>query len=206
MKIDQLIELDPNERILMVVKRHWSGLIPTIFSATVIFIAGLAGVFALSRFRDSVEQIVSLPIAILGLLVLVAFLLFVMGISVWVYTHNMMVVTNEKVVQLLYFSLFNRQISRLILQDIQDVTYRQTGILSRFFKYGTLHMETAGEAANFDFPYAVNPHEVSQRIGAMCEELRRLPVQDAQQSTTQQQPQNSPANNAQPNQNQNQTQ
>lgn len=199
MTLDGLLELDPNERVLMIVKRHWAGLIPTIFSVVVVFAVGLVGAFLLSSFRDRIEQFVALPLATGALLTLVVFILFVLGVSFWVYTHNLLIVTNEKVVQVLYFSPFNRQISRIILQDIQDVTYQQIGVGSRIFKYGAIRIETAGEAAHFEFPYAANPHEVSQNIGAMCEELRRTPAQSVQQYTNQQQP---PSNNDQQNQNQ----
>ena len=85
-------------------------------------------------------------------------------IGTWVYKQYRLVVTNENIIQVLQFGLFNQQVSQLNLAKIQDVTVDQAGILPAFFGYGTLDIETAGEQSNFRFKYTTDPNTIAKII------------------------------------------
>ena len=94
-----------------------------------------------------------------------------------VYQSNQLVVTNENIIQVLQFSLFNRQVSQLNLAKIQDVSVDQVGLVQLYFGYGTIEIETAGEAANFKFPYAEDPNRIAKMIIEAHEDyIRRHPA------------------------------
>ena len=94
-----------------------------------------------------------------------------------VYKSNHLVVTNENIIQVLQFSLFNRQVSQLNLAKIQDVSVDQVGLVQAYFGYGTIEIETAGEASNFKFAYAENPTRVAKIIIEAHEDyIRRHPA------------------------------
>ena len=64
-----------------------------------------------------------------------------------------------------YFTyLFTRQVSQLNLAKVQDVSADQIGVFAHMFNYGTLEVETAGEAANFKFLYTPDAGRVSKLI------------------------------------------
>ncbi len=93
------------------------------------------------------------------------------------YKSNQLVVTNENIIQVLQFSLLNRQVSQLNLAKIQDVSVDQVGIIPLFFKYGTIEIETAGEASNFKFTYTENPNRIAKIIIEAHEDyVRRHPA------------------------------
>ena len=96
---------------------------------------------------------------------LLSFLVLVGGyIAAWVYMRSSIILTSEKIVQLIQRNIFDRKVSQLSIGDVQDVTVIQKGILSRIFKYGTLIVETAGEQANYTFNYVPFPYECSKEI------------------------------------------
>lgn len=87
-----------------------------------------------------------------------------MLIAAVIYNNSVVFVTSEKIVQVLYISLFNRKISQLGIGDVQDVTVQQVGIFPRIFNYGTLVVETAGEQQNYTFTYTPRPYESAKAI------------------------------------------
>ncbi len=106
---------------------------------------------------------------LLGLgIVLAGFSLIATMISVYIYRASVIFVTNEKIAQLLYKTIFNRKISQISLGEIQDVTVSQKGVISRFFNFGTLVVETAGEN-NYVFDYVPYPYQCSKDIVAAHE-------------------------------------
>ena len=72
--------------------------------------------------------------------------------------------TDQKIAQVMYISLFNRKILQLGMGNVQDVNVSQKGILAHIFDYGSLIIETAGEMENPAFTYVPDPSTNSQII------------------------------------------
>lgn len=87
----------------------------------------------------------------------------------YLYQNNVVLVTNEKISQQLYRTIFDKRISQLSIGEIQDVTVSQIGVFAKIFGYGTLVIETAGEQNNYIFNYSINPFECSKLIVAAHE-------------------------------------
>lgn len=161
-----LIEVGPNETVICSIKKHPVGLIGIYLSG--LFVAGvilsatsLVGAFVGSQISTS------FPIAkvsiLLGLAVSITSLFFTY-IAGFVYQNNILILTNEKVAQILYKNLIDRKISQISLGELQDITVDQKGILARFFQYGTLILETAGEQNNYNFTYTRYPHHCAKEL------------------------------------------
>lgn len=95
---------------------------------------------------------------------LTVFAIVITAVAAYVYTHNVLIVTSEKIAQQLYLSLFNKKISQLSIADVQDSTVRQDGIIAHIFNYGTVTIETAGEQSNYSFTFAPSPYDVSKAL------------------------------------------
>lgn len=95
-------------------------------------------------------------------------------IMAWVYKRSSLIVTSEKLVQLIQRNLFDRKISQLSIGDVQDVSVEQRGPISRLFKYGTMTVETAGEQSNYVFDYVPYPYECGKEIVGAHERNLRL--------------------------------
>lgn len=164
MATTDILELDKNEQIVLSIKRHPIGLIG------LHIMSGVAIVTLLVLLYWSVKNADSMPVQLgeAGYGLLFGFLIFLVSmvalVGAKVYRANELVITNENIIQVLQFSLLNRQTSQINLAKIQDVSVDQIGIIPLFFKYGTIEIETAGEAANFRFKYAADPDRVSKII------------------------------------------
>lgn len=83
--------------------------------------------------------------------------------------YNVYIVTDERVVDIDWISLMYKQISSAQLDKIQDVTYKQGGILDSFFDYGNVLIQTAGTDPNFEFESVPKPAKVVQQINHIIE-------------------------------------
>lgn len=169
-KFRSMIEFDENEQLLKEVRKDPFGLFMIYFFGTVItalffgfLVLGAAsfdftGITAdTSLSADSFRSIVILLGFVLSIGSLVA-----TAIGAFLYRNNVVLVTSEKIAQMLYITLFNRKISQLSIADVQDVTVTQKGILAHIFNYGTLVIETAGEQSNYTFTFTPEPYETAK--------------------------------------------
>lgn len=179
-KFFNMIEFDESEQMLMDVRKHPFGLflleltgffITFVVTIVPIFLAlnvTTLGVSSQSS-NDGVSSLLTVVGLLFGLLALAG--TFITSI---LYKNNVIYITNEKIAQLRYLSLFNRKISQLSIGDVQDVSVQQRGIFAHWFNYGTLVIETAGEQQNYLFSYVPRPYEVSQVIVGAHEENLKL--------------------------------
>jgi uncharacterized membrane protein YdbT with pleckstrin-like domain len=179
-KLQQLMELDDDEQIVTEIRRHPIGLVAVyasgLFIATTILIGGVLFGLWLERQPD-VTSTSSIPFGtILAVVsaVVSAVVLFFTYVSAYIYKNNVIIVTNEKIVQLLYRNLVDRKISQLSLGDLEDVTVEQRGIFARIFKFGTLTIETAGEQNNYNFSYTPYPYDTAKHIVAAREQSIKM--------------------------------
>jgi len=156
-----VLDLEENERIIYEIKRHPIRLIPMFAVAIVAIISLLLLMFMILSNEVSLINVSDLPFGqfalYLSFAVMVALVFVFTLILASVDMANELVVTNENIVQVLQYTPFNRKVSHLNLAKIQDVSIRQKGVLPSLFNYGSISIETAGEAANFYFRFAINP-------------------------------------------------
>lgn len=168
-KYFKFIEFDENERLVTEIRKHFVGLLIILLTGAFVILAMLVIIgFAAAVNTDSLVGVEDTS-GVKALLVVLGFLLIIGSaiatfIAAFLFQSNVIYVTNEKIAQVLYISLFNRKISQLSIGDVQDVTVTQKGILAHAFNYGTLVIETAGEQQNYTFTYVPNPYEASKLI------------------------------------------
>ena len=165
-----LIEFDDKEHLLWEIRKHVVGLVLLILSGVFVGLAiVLAAMVILFGVADSLalesgEQAnLNSPIIAITFFV-VTFVVLATLINAIVYRSSVVYITNQKIAQVLYKTIFHRKISQLSIGDVQDVTVKQVGPISRLFGYGTLVIETAGEQENYTFTYVPFPHFAAKTI------------------------------------------
>lgn len=78
-------------------------------------------------------------------------------IAVWIYMRNTFFMTNESVIQEIQHSLFSKHEQTVSLGSVEDVSFRQNGVLQTMFNYGTIRLSTEGEETTYRFHYVSNP-------------------------------------------------
>lgn len=167
----RLFEHDEAENIIGEARRHWVGVGFILLGAVVIaFLLLAAQVVFQNNEGQLVDTIgVDLPFnltGLLGILLTGVFLLVAVGavMAIYVYRHNYLVLTDQKLVVVHSYSVVRRKVSQLSIGDIQDITVNQSTLLSRIFRYGTLLIETSGEQANLRMKFISDPFTVSKAV------------------------------------------
>jgi uncharacterized membrane protein YdbT with pleckstrin-like domain len=174
------MEFDENEQLICEIRKHPVGLVliyVTGFFVAIFMILAfviLPNMFdgassGLGGSYDAIRPILALVGGGLALLSL-----GITAIGAYLYQGNVVLVTNDKIAQVLQKSLFDRKISQLSIGDVQDVTVTQHGILAHLFNYGTVVIETAGEQQNYTFTFAPHPYECAKDIVFAHEENLKL--------------------------------
>lgn len=100
--------------------------------------------------------------AALSYLYLIIFILFgITGlaavIAVHVYKSNRLVVSNSRLFHYQALSLFSKSTNVIDLSSIEDVSYRQVGLIDHIFHLGTIRLSTVGDETTYTFRYATIP-------------------------------------------------
>lgn len=175
-----LIEFDEDERLLYEIRKHWFGLFIIYFMGSFVVALMLVISIAVAAMPSGEDlgtgfSLGSLQMPIVAIMMLLTVLAaIVTAIAAYLYRTNVILVTSDKLAQLLNPSLFNRKISQLSIGDVQDATVVQRGILPHMFNYGTITIESSGEQNNYDFTYVPQPYEAAKAIINSHEENLKL--------------------------------
>lgn len=174
-KLLESIEFDADEKVVCEIRKHPFGLfLIYLLGATISLILFSMLVllpFALSSNQQDIgfDLTTIRPILALLGLILTSLSILMTVLTGYLYQNNVVLVTNEKISQQLYRTIFDKRVSQLSIGEIQDVTVSQIGVFAKIFGYGTLVIETAGEQNNYIFNYSINPFECSKLIVAAHE-------------------------------------
>jgi len=169
-KLFKFVEFDDNEEFLIEIRKHPIGAI--IIGGTGVTIALIIAIAAtlIARNFDSFELTAAgggattRALLLVGGLILSLLALGATALSVVVYQSNVIYVTNQKIAEVAYLSVFNRKVTQLGLSHIENVTFHQDGIFPHLFNYGNIVIETASELENTSFTYVPSPNFYSQKI------------------------------------------
>lgn len=170
-----------DEKVIAFVKQHPLAIFASTFFSVLFF---LISMFVASYFiftsDNSIVNIVSRDPSTLKLIrlwiVAIAgcLMLGVIGyyIRAWIcYYFNVMILTQEHLVDVRQEKYFNRKISEQSLLRVQDVSSKMSGFWQTWFRCGTVYVETAGEAPNFVMPNIPHPYRMSNLIMELHEKL-----------------------------------
>lgn len=153
------LNLSDEEYVVNVVYRHPIGmLLPT--AMTVIMIALVIGLVisypVLMSGMGLIDPPAYAPVVFIGILLCI---LFAIGgyVAVWVYQNNGFYLTNESVIQEIQQSVFARKEQTVSLQNIEDASYTQRGVLQNLLNYGSIRLSTEGDETTYRFDYVSEP-------------------------------------------------
>ncbi len=86
----------------------------------------------------------------------------------WYYNVN--IITDERIVDVDFYSLLYKKVSDTQIANIQDVTFEMGGVLRALFDYGSVYIQTAGERREFDFEEVPHPDRVAKVLNELIME------------------------------------
>ena len=135
-----------------------------------LFLAALAPIVAGAIFWTQISRY--------GLSGIFLFALSVWFLALWLtafhnlamYSLNTLIITNERLIDNDQIGLFNRRVSELDNNRIQDVSTHTNGFIETLLKFGTITVQTAGSDKHFVFDTVPNPEEIKDIIMKMTTE------------------------------------
>lgn len=96
-----------------------------------------------------------------------------------IYDANRFFLTNESVIQHIQSGLFSKKDQTISLNNIEDASYRQHGILQTVLNYGSIRLSTEGEETTYRFYFVANPEEQIRLLNNAVEAFKNFrPVDD----------------------------
>jgi hypothetical protein len=161
-------QLHKDEYVLIYIRRHWLFLafdfirIFTTFLAFAFIIWGIQWSGVIGEFNVFGVSFYSLTDIFIYLWAIFCWLY--MAEKFTDYALDFWVVTNKRILESELVKLFDRRLSTLELQDIEDITIQNKGLISNYFNYGNLEVQTAGTKREFYAERVANPEKIQKII------------------------------------------
>jgi len=145
---------EQREKIILLLRQHWVTQLKWIIMG--IIGIGVPAIFALVPILDFLPANYQLMALVLWYLLLIAYI-FENFIS-WFY--QVFIITDERIIDINFTNLIYKELSEAKIDNIEDVTYRQGGVLRAAFNFGDVVMQTAGREREFMIEGVPEPNRV----------------------------------------------
>ena len=133
-----------NEKIILLLRAHPLTQLSWFLNAFIMFVFfAIINFFILSIFT----LIEIIFINLFGLSLILSYMWF--NFLVWFYTVG--IVTKKRIIDIDHHGLFYKKATAAKLNRIEDVTSKRIGYLASMFKFGDIHVQTAGNELNVNF-------------------------------------------------------
>ena len=159
-----MIKLNPDEKILMVIRRHWFVMVGPVVLLIIllvfpsIFLTTVPYFYPALNNSPEIQPMINFSLALYILTV-------ILYLFIWWsdYYLDIWIITNKRLVDIEQKGLFNRHISEMNVENIQNVTLQIEGLIPTLLKFGNLLVETAGEG-QFKIKDAPNLYEAKDLL------------------------------------------
>lgn len=152
---------EPEEQVLMVLRRHLLTNIPWVVIALVGWFLPVG--IMLIPFWATVPLPFRLVTIVVWYLVVIGYMFE--GFLTWYF--NVFIITDQRIVDIDFFSLIYKKMSTTKFDRVEDISFTLSGLLGVIFDFGRVDVQTAGELPNFDLRDIPHPQIVTQFLGEM---------------------------------------
>jgi len=147
--------LKNNEELIKLVRRHPLSFLKPGLMAILLLLLPFFLMFLLFKWGTA-GLIIFITLTLIGI--------FCLGRIILLWHYNSFILTNSRAILIKQKGLFDRQVSEINYQKIEDVAYRIKGIKQTIFRYGSIKIQNN----NSDLAMIVNnipkPQELQQQL------------------------------------------
>lgn len=85
----------------------------------------------------------------------------------------MYIITDERIIDVDFYSMIYKSVSEAKLEKVEDVTATTAGFLGAFLNYGNISIQTAAEKREFEFLKVPQPAKVTKFLNELLLEEER---------------------------------
>ena len=183
-----MIKLRENEEIYLTVRPHWFTLFIDLLPLKLFFKGLIIGlILALIFIPFWPEQLINIIPSLVNvnisffLIFFVSIILLILWSAIFIiitdYYLDSWIITNQRTVHTELKGLFNRTVSVIQHEQIQDVSVDIHGVFPVMLNYGDVHMQTAGKFREFVLKKIPNPYQTKSIIFKAQKELKEKELQ-----------------------------
>lgn len=161
-----------HETLLIFTRRHWFVLLGVIIST--IFASFLPVILIIFLAPFIVAYQGGSVLFLFGWLIYIMVLWFILAHNLTLHSLDTWIVTDERILDIVQIGLFNRKISELHLESIQDISVNTKGLIESYLNFGNIEIQTAGTAQRFMFDKVPNPLEIKDIIMDATKDSERV--------------------------------
>ncbi|HEC32874.1 MAG TPA: hypothetical protein ENI63_01280 [Candidatus Kaiserbacteria bacterium] len=159
-----MFHLQEGERIDVKARKHWFLLFSNSFGIFVIYLIPFIG-WGFLKNQSGVPLFNADASLLFFLSSIWTLLIWAKLFGIWTnYYLDIWIVTNNRIVNIEQRGLFDREVSTLRIERIQDVTLEINGIIATVLDFGDVNVQTAGESEEFIMKGIANPERVKSKI------------------------------------------
>jgi uncharacterized membrane protein YdbT with pleckstrin-like domain len=166
--IFEKIQLEADEEIVSMVRRHWFFLcmqgVPLLFLA---ILPPLCGFFIAILFPELYAHVPSSATPfVLFFYALWILVIWMILTTIWTdYYLDIWCITNKRIIKIDQVGLFRRKTGSFRLERMQDVNVEIDGLIATLLDYGTVHVQTASaDMEEFKATFLPKPQEIKSTI------------------------------------------
>lgn len=158
---------EDDESVVLILRKHWQFLLPTILEC--IFFLLLP--FILSVIIPNLPNRGLFVFALFLVSLLISLSLLIYRYVRWFYNVN--IITDQRVIDMDFETLFSHKTTEARLEKVEDITFKQIGILSNLFDIGSIYIQTAGAKSEIEFKEIHNPKQVQDILSDLLESKKK---------------------------------
>ncbi len=163
----------PGEEIIKILRRDYFIIFKKIMLfVLLLFLLAVAGFVTFRAEPNILRGELSYPLLVLGMSVYLLFSWLFFFFSLTDYYLDVWIITNQRIIDIRQDGFFSRTISEQQINKIQDVTSDVKGVFPTIFKFGDVHVQTAGEVSRFFLAEIPEPNEVRNLIIKLADERK----------------------------------
>ncbi|MFH0942675.1 MAG: PH domain-containing protein [Candidatus Beckwithbacteria bacterium] len=145
---------EAREKVIILLRRHWITQIKWLVTAGLGVLVPL--IFIWVPILNFLPENFRLMTVVMWYLLLIADIYE--SFITWYY--HVFIVTDERIIDINFYNLIYKEVSSAKIDNIEDVTYRQGGVLRAMFNYGDVVIQTAAEKQEFVIECVPQPNRL----------------------------------------------
>lgn len=167
-----MIHLQPGENIELKARKHWFILFRKMVGLLIVWLLPFILWNLFLIYGGDIEFTPGQKITLTPNPELISFISAFWSLLIWMklfavwtdYYLDVWIVTDRRLVSIDQLGLFNRELSTLRMERIQDVTFSIEGIVATLLNFGDIHVQTAAEEREFVMSGVAHPDRVKRMI------------------------------------------
>jgi len=149
------------EKVILLLRQHWMTQIGWVLTAFFLIFVPIGLIWVpMVDFMPGNFQFMAV---VIWYLLVIAFVFE--KLITW-YFH-VFIITDERIIDVDFYHLLYKEVSDTKIDNIEDVTYRQGGVVKAMFNYGNVSIQTAAEQREFTIENVPLPNRVAKILNEL---------------------------------------